>query len=447
MNEPGDLSQRWHQLARWTVWKVNLGWWVEKTTPLLIAVGVLGFALIFWLRSRGAQIGLEEAGPWLAATLGGVLVLGLFLARLRFIGHQQALVRLESQLRLHNALSVAALGRGTWPAVPQTVADGLRWRWSRLGGPLMASLGCLAAALWIPIAPGSIALPEVEPQAWEQMDQWLEKLNDQQVITPEEKAEQAGKVTELREQPKEKWFSHDSLHASDTLKEQLQREIQKLGQDMQNAERSLNALENYADQLSQAAKDKLLKEFNEAVEGLKGNSLEMDPQLLKELAEMDLKNLKSMSKEQLDQLRKSLKEKAGACEGLGQGQGFLGDGEGDDDKLAEMLGELGTGDGEGEGDQPGKGGISRGPGTAPLTLSNEENRFDTAKREAVSNTDLSRAQLGTQLGIQDGKHEVDKTYGGPAAAGNVGSAGQGGEQVWRDSLTPEEKAVLKRVFQ
>ena len=52
----------------------------------------------------------------------------------------------------------------------------------------------------------------------------------------------------------------------------------------------------------------------------------------------------------------------------------------------------------------------------------------------------------TTLGIQDGKHEVDKTVTGPTAAGAVQNQGQGGEQVWRESLTPEEKAVLKRVF-
>ena len=50
------------------------------------------------------------------------------------------------------------------------------------------------------------------------------------------------------------------------------------------------------------------------------------------------------------------------------------------------------------------------------------------------------------LALQDGKHEVDKTAKGPLAAGAVQNAGQGGEQVWRESLTPEEKAVLKRVF-
>ena len=99
-----------------------------------------------------------------------------------------------------------------------------------------------------------------------------------------------------------------------------------------------------------------------------------------------------------------------------------------------------------QGNGPGNGGISRGPGTAPLTLSDDENSFGTAKNEGVKNEDFSKAQLGTTLGIQDGKHEVDKTGTGTTAAGAVQNQGQGGEQVWRESLTPEEKSVLKRVF-
>ncbi|HYF36366.1 MAG TPA: hypothetical protein VD994_13815 [Prosthecobacter sp.] len=442
MNDAAADSKRWQKLARRTVWKVNLGWWLERSMPLLIGAGVVGFAVIFWLRSQGKEVSIEGSWPWLAAAVAAPLLAGWLLARRRFIRRDQALVRLEAQLLLHNALTVAAAGRAPWPPAPRVaVKDGWQWRWTRVGGPFALTVACLAAAIWIPVLPEAAALPVVEPQAWEQMDEWLDKLNEEKVITPEEKEEQAAKIAALREQPKEKWFSHDSLQAGDTLKEQLQREIQKLGKNLSDAERSLNGLQNYAEQLSQEAKDHLLKEFDEAMKGMKGSPLQVDPKLLKELAEMDVKSLKGLSKEQLDQLRESLKKKAGACEGMCENPGFLGDSEGEDDALADMLKRFG------DGEAPGQGGIGRGPGTAPLTLSDEENRFDTDKKEAVSNSDLSRAQLGSAFGIQDGKHEVDKTSAAPRAAGAVENAGQGGAQVWRESLTPEEKAVLKRVFQ
>lgn len=451
MNDQAHLSAHWQTLAKRCARKVNLGWWLESLTPILVTTSVVTFVGILWLRSSGDEWSLNRVWPGLAVGGLGCLFLSLLIARKKFINVGQALIRLESQLKLHNALTVALAGRGAWPEVPQTAEDGWQWRWSWIGAPWLTSLACITLALWIPISTEIAGtLPTMEPQSWQKMEEWLEKLEEEKIITPEEKQEEAAKIAELRDQPPEKWFSHDSLHAGDSLKEQLQRNMAQMSQDMKTLERSLNALQNYADKLSQATKDQLLKDMDEALKGLQSNAMELNPDLLKELSQIDPNNLSSLSKEQLDQLRQSLKNGGKELQGLAQNPGFLGDGEGADDELAEMLGKMGQGQGQGEGqdgDGPGNGGVSRGPGTAPLTLSDEENNFGTQKNEGVSNLDMSRAQLGTNLGIQDGKHDVDKTYNGPAAAGNTAGKGQGGEQVWRETLTPEEKAVLKRVFQ
>jgi hypothetical protein len=82
----------------------------------------------------------------------------------------------------------------------------------------------LTSALRLPVNPdAAFVLSIVDPQAWQQTNDWLEKLEAEKIITPEEKEEQQAKIDALRDQ--EKWFSHESLHATDTLKEQLQREI------------------------------------------------------------------------------------------------------------------------------------------------------------------------------------------------------------------------------
>jgi hypothetical protein len=443
MNDQVTLAAHWHRLASRTARKVNVGWLLEQMMPLMVVAGALAFAVILWQRSSGVVIQLKQVWPWLVGTVLPIVVTSYLLARRRFVSKADSLVRLESQMHLHNALSVAELGRGVWPELPKQRADGLQWRWSRVTVPFALYALCLATALYLPVTPDVAAVPPtVEPQAWQQMDDWLEKLEEEKIITPEEKEEQAAKIDALREQEQEKWFSHESLNASDTLKEQLQREIGKMARDMADAERSLNALQNYASKLSEQAKEQMLKEYSEALEGMKNGGMKLDPTLLKELSQIDPKNLKSLSQDQLNQLRDSLKQKSGSLAEMAPGKGFLGDGEGEDDLLAE--GGPGQGDGEGEG--PGNGGITRGPGTAPLTLSEEENNFGTHKTEAVVNPDMSKAQLGTLLNLQDGEHDVDKTYGGPQAAGGTQNQGQGGQQVWRESLTPEEKAVLKRVF-
>ncbi len=443
MNDQVTLAARWHRLASQTARKVNAGWLLEQLSPLMVVAGTLAFAVIIWQRSRGVEIQLNQVWPWLVGTVLILVLTSFLLAKRRFISRQDALVRLESQMHLYNALSVADLGRGVWPELPKQQIDGLQWRWSHVGVPFALYALCLAAALYLPITPDAASvLPTVEPQAWQQMDDWLEKLEEEKIITPEEKEEQAAKIDALRDQEQEKWFSHESLNASDTLKEQLQREIGNMARDMADAERSLNTLQNYASKLSEQAKEQMLKEYSEALEGMKNGGMKLDPQLLKELSQIDPKNLKSLSQEQLNQLRDSLKQKSDSMSEMAPSKGFLGDGEGEDDQLAEGRGGLGEGEGEG----PGNGGITRGPGTAPLTLSEEENNFGTYKTEAVVNQDMSKAQLGTLLNLQDGKHDVDKTYAGPQAAGRTQNQGQGGQQVWRESLTPEEKAVLKRVF-
>lgn len=442
MNDQAQLSIAWLRRARHTRRKVNTGWWLAWSAPPLVIAGVLGFAVILVLRSRGIAMPLPQVGLWTAGSGVFLLLAGWLMARSRFITTAQSLVRLESELHLHNALSVAAAGRGAWPALLEKADDGWRWRWQSVGGPFAVFFGSLALALWMPLAQDAeAAAPTVQPQAWGQMENWLEKLQEEQIVTEEEKDEQLAKIDALREQPPEKWFSHESLNAGDTLKEQLQRDIQRMGQNLAGVERSLNALQNYADQLSTAAKEQLLKDFDQALADLKSSALELDPELLKAIAGIDPKDLKGLSKEQMDKLRESMKKKSGACNGLCENPGFLGDGEGQDDEMAQLYGML-----KEEGEGPGNGGISRGPGTAPLTLSKEENDFGTNKTEAVSNTDLSRAQIGDMMALQNGRHEVDKTPTGAQAAGAVQNAGQGGQQVWRESLTPEEKAVLKRVF-
>lgn len=442
MTDETRFPAAWHQRARRTRLKVNLGWWLAQTAPVLALVGVAGFAMVLLLRARSVELGWPELWPWLGAALVAAFGVGACLARRNFICEIQALVRLESKLGLHNALTTAAAGHGPWPHPPERCDDGWRWRWQMIAAPLALFAGGPALALWLPLTSKAAAAPTVEPQAWAKMEDWLEKLREEQILSEEEKQEQQAKIERLRGQEPEKWFSHESLHAGDSLKEQLQREIQRLGQNLAGAEMSLNILQNHADQLSEAARERLLNDFHQALAGLQSGGLKLDPALLEALASVDPKNLKSLSGEQMKQLRESMKNKAGTCEGLCENPGFLGDGEGEDDALAAMLGLLKQ---ECEGDGPGRGGISRGPGTAPLTLADEENHFGTSNPQAVSNDDLSRAQVGDLTALRDGKHEVEKNYQPGQSAGSA-TTGQGGAQVWKEALTPAEKEVLKRVF-
>jgi hypothetical protein len=449
MSDQADLSKRWRKHARLMVVKVNAARILEELGPWLAALGAAGFAVILMLRIRGGSPPPRLVLAWLLAPAFLMTVLALLRVRHRMLGITASMVRLEARHRLHNALTMAGLGLAPWPETPTVVQDGLAWRWARAAGPLAMCLLCLGAAFLLPVSQEpAAARPEMQPQSWSQMQEWLKKLKEESIASPQALAEQFSKIDELRSQPEDRWFSHESLHASDTLKEQLRREIGDLGGRMTDAERSLGALHEHGDELSEEGREQLLKEFSESMEAMKSGTLPLHPDLLKELRQMDPKNLKGMSQEQLNQLRESLKNKGAACEGMGgdfgREKGFVGDGRGDDENAGGPRDRMATGP---KGEGAGEGGVSRGPGVAPLTLSEGENAFGTSRNEGVQGRDYSRSQLGSVLGIQDGGHQVDKNPATPAAAGEVKSEGRGGEQVWRETLTPEEKAVLRRVFE
>jgi hypothetical protein len=154
--------------------------------------------------------------------------------------------------------------------------------------------------------------------------------------------------------------------------------------------------------------------------------------------------LGNMSKEQMEKLAKQLQKNAQALQDALKNSPEL--------KLTECQGCNGgrgkkPGDGDGK-DGPGRGGIDRGPGTAPLTLNSEETNLNTTKTEALnSQIDVNRVAPGDLLTVSDGKHEVDKNvYQGPKAGGAISNTGDGGAAVWQNSLLPSEREALKRYF-
>ena len=117
-----DSAAAWQRLAARTARKVNFGWLLEKLLPLMIGGAVLAFALIFWLRSTGEALGWQQVWPWAVGTGAVAGLVAWISARQQFVTRQQALVRLESQLHLNNALTAASAGLTAWPAVPAQIA-------------------------------------------------------------------------------------------------------------------------------------------------------------------------------------------------------------------------------------------------------------------------------------------------------------------------------------
>lgn len=449
MTSGAETSNRehWQTQARQVARRVNLAWWLETlSVPLLIA-GIAGAAGLLVVRRE-----FPHLAPWqLAAAIGGlmsVLALGCWAWAVRkFEQPAQSMVRIEAAMRLRNALSAALAGVAPWPAPVAKVDAGLRWQWSRLLVPPLGALVLFAAGLWLPISAlgtNTVAPPE-QPQAWKKLGSELDRLTKEEVVDEKYLEETRKKLDELKAQAEEQWFSHSSLEATDSLKKAHESEAARVERELGRAEKALGDLEKNAGSSNQAEKNRMMEEFDQALQGLQNGAMKPNPALLEQMKQLDLKDMAKLTPEQLEQMRENLKKNAEAMKAAkGEGEDWsdellAGDGDGQG---------KGEGDGKGEGkDGVGKGGVDRGPGHDPSVLGAEKDKVGIGKLTGLDAKDLSRSTPGDLLELQDGQHEVDKSPSRVSQGGNTEATGKGGDRVWRDALDPAEQRALKRFFE
>jgi len=444
MDEGGPESF-WRRAARRVARQVNLAWVVERATPWLVLSSLAGAVVMVCVRTWGE---IEGGWPWAVALVTCLVFLSLaagwVLARPRFIGEREGLVRLEDRLGLANGLSVARDRLGPWPeARAARPGSGFGWRMPRTLLPLAVSSGLVIAGAVVPIpeVEAVVKLPPAEPRAREQVKDWLDQLEEKELVDEEVIEEWRGKIAELRSQPEEEWFSHAGLEASDTLRDAMRRELERLASDAATAERALDALRRHRDQLGREGQEEITHEAGEAIKGLQTGEMSLSEEWRESLESFDLGamsqgQLQHLTPEELQAMQDALCQ---VCEGLGGMSDLPAIGEGE--SLAEMMERLGLEKGEGVG----RGGVSRGPGEAPLFFG-DETELETDRVEKVTNEDRSRLTPGDLIGLSEAEHDHDPADGGSRDGGAIASPGTGGDAVWRDSLMPAEKRVLERYF-
>lgn len=450
MQDSSDpLQAIWTRRATTVARKINLAWWLEVLSMPLVTIGIIGSCVILLFRRE-----LPTTPTWqlaLAATTSVLLaaLITWFIARRRFEKPEQALVRIEATMRLRNALSAARAGVVPWPQVPQHIDAGIDWHWRRVLAPPLAALTFLAAGLLIPIPPNNsdANTPPDQPLAWEKIDADLEHLAQEEVVDESDLQEMRKKLDELRAQEEEEWFSHSSLEATDNLKKEQSAAVEKLERELGLAARALGNLERNANGMPAAEKERLLQQFDQALQGLRNGALKPNPQLLDQLQQLDPEQLGKLNPEELEQLQQNLKKAGQACkdcQGGGTENEWL-------DELLDNEGGEGSGrDQPGEnpkGEGPGKGGITRGPGHAPGVLGKEGDTLAGGELTGLESKDLSSSLPGDLLQLQDGEHDVDRTRVAPSAGGQTRASGDGGDRVWKDALDPDEQKALKKFFE
>jgi hypothetical protein len=446
MPDQDHLAARlfWHRRAKFLAWKLNLHHWLARLIPNLLVVLVL--ETIFELLRREAG----SPGRWSEALLlcGFTLASGVawLQARDHFCSANQALVRLETVLRLHNRLSAAEAGVVPWPAPPAKIHDGYAANWPMLALPLLAGSLLLTAAHFVPVSSlklGASAEPLSEPPDLTQVQSWINALKAEDLIEPEKLQEMQSALDKLREQPSQDWYKQSDLEAANSLKELMEQSMNTLSHDLDEADRAVEAMRQKAESGNGAdGLQPLQDELRKAGENLASGTLPLNKEMTGELSGAEMAQDKTLSAAQLQALHARLKRGELAAQTAPKSGGGLSD------EMQQAMTAAAMGQGAGHRmTMPGSGGLGGGTETAPLDLQSRDKTTGQGAMHPVSNEDLSRASLGETLKVTASEHNVNPAdYHGPQTAGQAQVNGLSGEAVWRSTYDPQEADTLERFF-
>ncbi len=425
-----DFERQWLHTARRTRRMANVGWWLHGLGgPLVVLALVIGCGTL-WAR-RVWPVTVAEISPWLTAAMVVACGVGTWaFMRRHFISTRQALVAMEAQPGLHNALSTAADGRRAWPPPPAYPPRTFRWHWPNILVPLVVAAVLIAAGLLLPVPPPALATSPEEPAAWRKIEDDLRRLVAQQAVDPKSTEEPRSAIEQLRGAGAGQWFNHASLEATDQLKAQHQRAMKALEKNLRQASQSASALAAGAQPpLSPAKRQNRQEQFQQAIDGMRAAGLQPNAALWDKLQQLDPSQLGQLDPAELGELRDQLGECAAALRemrGLGEGEGEDGD-----DLLAEGLG---------------NGGVNEGPGSSDRLFGTDETALEAAQPQALQPRDLSRSAPGELLELENRRHEIETVSPGLQQAGPARTEGGGGS-AWQDALQPSEQEALKRFFE
>jgi len=433
--------------------RIHLGWWMDAFFSLLIPFALTAviaiLALRWWL-----DLPLK---PTLTAIGGGTLLVMLAAyGRMRRLREPLAAtqVRLEDALQLKTRLTAAAAGVGAWPAKRENLPLPVVFR---SGRPVIMTGCCIAllqAALWVPISrhtptPARVIEP---PSALQEVQNWLDNLKKEDAASEDSIKEVEQKMAELLQRPAQNWYEHASLEAADHLRDLTAQDLQQFAQNLADAERAANALAaaSAGQGLPQAAKDALSQQIQQAAQAMQAGGIQPNTDLADALKSLDPEQLANMSSEQLKDLAKQLSQNTLALSEALKNSPTLDLSKFPEGRPGQCDGNCnGQCDGNCKGkDGPGRGGITRGPGTAPVTLDAQDTQLGTDKVETLkSPLDLQRVATGDALSVTDGAAKIDpNSYQGTQQGGSVSNPGDGGNAVWQNTLLPTERETLKRFF-
>ena len=426
----------WQRMTIRTRRKTNLGWWLHGLGgPMVATALVLGCAAL-WLR--------QVRPEWVAAHAPAALTLAMVLCglfawarqRRHFIGARQAMIAIEARLGLHNALTTAAAGRGSWPAPLPYPPPLTRWHWPNTLVPPLAAAAFVAAGLLLPVPAPALPTKPEEPRAWKSMEEDMRALEEKKAVDPKSMEETRKVIEQLRAAGPDQWFKHSSMEATDGLKQMHERAMKGLERNLRKAGEAAAALAAGPEALTATSRELRKEQFQNAIEGMRAAGLKPNAALWEQLRKLNPDQLGQLSELQKQELLYGMDAVAEALrEARGKDNNPAGDGDKNGDK-----------DGDGGDGQAGQGGVDRGPGSSNDLFGEKPADLEANKPKPLKPGDLSRSKPGDLLELHDGAHDVKEVAPGKQLGGAARTDG-GGAGAWQDSLHPREQEALKRFFE
>jgi hypothetical protein len=415
----------WVGAARRLALRRNIAAWMDAFLPAVLGFSIAAAVGLLALRLMGLA-GWELRFLWYG--WGGALALAAVVCAALAGRHPftltDSLARLDEVARLHNRLTAAHSGVGPWPASKPGIRDTVRWNWPRLTVPVLIGGLLLGAAALLDLPRVTLgAKPNEEPIAWTHLESWLKTLDQAKIVDQPALDKLKEQVEEFRDEPEQEWYSQSSLEAGDALEQQTGQSLKAMEENLAKSS-DLVAQAQLANQMSASQLQTLSASLENVAQGMISGNLPLNRELAGQLRSFDPSSLKSMTQSQYQALQQR----------LAMGQRVCSQCVGPHPGLSGTNCEMPSG-------HPG------GGGPAQLTLHDQPEDLRTKQTQGASNDDMSRALPGEVIAIAKGRHNVDtNTPAGPVEAGAISSAGQGGDAVWRDSLTPDERQVLQKYF-
>lgn len=359
-----------------------------------------------------------------------------------------ALARLDAALGAKDRLLAAAEGAAPWPAFPDSLPPVVHWRWSRLCAPPAIAVAALAAAWWLPIAAVVAAppAPAQRPPVFDELARVVEDLRQDEAVSAAA-ADQLGKsLDELLQRDSASLYSHGTLEAAARLLDQTAAGASELSAGLVAAEAALTQLSDASDA---AANRDGRTSLDSALRALEHATLPVSPALASALRDAQAG---SLSPQQMASLSRQLRN-ASSRPREGKGSTTLNfpkragtPSQARDGSI--RAGGNGSGRDGRDGDGPGNGGVSRGPGHPPLALASDPTARQEGRAEAVETADRDQAGLGELISESAGAPRTDPLAApAPAAGGALAEPGRGADAVRIDELTPDERRAVRRFFQ